>query len=180
MKSANIKAADTPCSCEKQVAWNMSAIRILQVAAAMMALYVSKSGSEAQGGLHASCPRPQSCPSDAQIKAMQENCSNGLILEITGHCRMVCPKLLGEKCGGRCAQEGICIDDGSVSDEGVKCSVSIGHLAAAGDSNLTSVGRCVRKCRLNYTLADTGICVPQCQQDYVLESNGICVRKWIC
>eukprot|EP00731_Ephydatia_muelleri_P033348 Em0028g23a len=153
----------------------MSAIRILQISTVIMILYVSTSGTEAQRGPHA-CPRPQSCPSDAQIKALQENCSNSLILEVTGYCRIVCPKLLGDTCGGRCAQEGICIDDGSASDEGVKCSVSIGDLAA-DDSNLTDVGRCVRRCRVNYTLADTGACVPQCQQDYVLESNGTCVNK---
>ena len=160
---------------EKQIARNMSAIRILQISTVIMILYVSTSGTEAQRGPHA-CPRPQSCPSDAQIKALQENCSNSLILEVTGYCRIVCPKLLGDTCGGRCAQEGICIDDGSASDEGVKCSVSIGDLAA-DDSNLTDVGRCVRRCRVNYTLADTGACVPQCQQDYVLESNGTCVSK---
>lgn len=142
-------------------------MRILQTVAIL--LYTSTSGTDAQA-----CTRPLACPDDTQIKALQENCSNTLILEVTGYCRVACPKLLGETCGGRCAQEGICIDDGRVTDEGVKCSVSIGELAA--NSTLTDVGRCVRRCQLNYTLTDTGVCVPQCQQDYVLD-KGNCVHK---
>ena len=171
MKSANIKA--NTIRGVQSLSASMNAIQILQSALALIILCASTRGTEAQG-VSRECPRPV-CPSIAQIRALQNNCSSSLILEITGYCRVVCPKQLGDTCGGRCGQEGICIDDGSVSDEGVKCSISIGNLWR--DSTLTDVGRCVRKCQLNYTLAETGVCVPQCQQDYVLDSNGACVRK---
>ena len=154
----------------------MNAIRIMQSAAVLIAFCSTAKGTEAQGEARA-CLRPAACPSDVQLRALQDNCSRNLIYEATVHCKVVCPKQLGDTCGGRCGQEGICIDDGSALDEGVKCSVSIGNLAA--DSNMTDVGRCVRRCRLNYTLAETGVCVPQCQQDYILDSNGTCIRKCI-